>query len=104
MNTLLPVAQVYALLVGIAAATFITFWLDTVDNPFKAICAVFFSGMLSAFGAPVAVAYVEFKWPVLDGGSQALLLLFATIIGGIVTWGLPILIQYLRNKYGGQHG
>jgi len=92
-----------AMIVGLMAASFVTFWLDTVDDLSKAISAVLFSGLLSAFGAPVAAAYLISKFHSLAQTGNALPLCAAVIIGGSVTWGLPILIAYVRNKWGGSH-
>jgi hypothetical protein len=92
-----------AMIVGLMSASFITFWLETVDDLPKAASAVLFSGMLSAFGAPVATAYLTNKFQSLSGSGNALPLLTAVIIGGSVTWGLPILINFVRNRWGNGH-
>ncbi len=89
-----------AMIVGLMAACFTTFWLQTIDNVPKAASAILFSAMLASVGGPVASAYLIETFPGLAQTSQALTLLAAIIIGGSVTWGLPILIIFVRNKSG----
>ncbi len=89
-----------AMIVGFMAATFTTFWLQTVDNIQKAASAILFSAMLSGFGAPVATAYLVGSFPNLKSASSSLPLLAAAIIGGSVTWAFPVLINFVRNKWG----
>ena len=90
-----------ALIVGLMAATSTTFWLNTVDNIPKAASAIIFSAMLASLGGPVASVYLISVFPSLGEASGALLLLAAVIIGGSVTWAFPILINFVRNKWGG---
>jgi len=92
-----------ALIVGLMAASFVTFWLDTVDNPLKAGSAILFSALLSGYGGPVASIYAVAKMPMLVGAEGGVSALAAVIIGSSVTWGLPILINFVRNKWGGSH-
>ncbi len=89
-----------ALIVGLMSAIAVTFWLSTVNTVPKAASAVFFSALLSSFGAPVASAYLVGKFPTLAVASDDLALLSSAIIGGTVTWGLPILIIFVKNKWG----
>lgn len=103
MTDFFPGLDSDALIVGLMSASFITFWLSTVDDKTKAASAVLFSGMLSGFGAPVATAYLVSKFHSLAQAGNALPLFAAVVIGGSVTWGLPILINYIKNKWGGQH-
>jgi len=103
MDNLFPGLDFDALIVGVMAASAITFWLNTVNNLPKAISAVLFSGLLSAFGAPVASVYLVSKFHSLAAAGNALPLLAAVIIGSSVTWGMPILITFIQNKWGGQH-
>ena len=51
-----------ALIVGLMSAIAVTFWLSTVNTFPKAASAVFFSALLSSFGAPVASAYLIGKF------------------------------------------
>jgi predicted membrane-bound spermidine synthase len=90
-----------AMIVGLMAASFVTFWLQTVDSIPKAASAVFFSALLSSFGGPVAAVYLIAKFPTLKDASETLPLLAAVIIGSTVTWGFPLLINFMKNKYGG---
>jgi hypothetical protein len=92
-----------ALIVGLMAASFVTFWLDTVNDPLKAGSAILFSALLSGYGGPVVSVYAMGKVPVLVGADGALSALAAVLIGSSVTWGLPILINYVRNKWGGSN-
>lgn len=92
-----------AMIVGLMAATFVTFWLHSVDSIQKAFSAIFFSALLSAFGAPVASVYLLATFPSLQLASDALPSLAAVIIGGSVTWGLPLFIGFLKNRYGGKN-
>jgi hypothetical protein len=89
-----------ALIVGVMAATFTTFWLETVDNLPKAMSAILFSAMLSSLGGPVASVYLISSFPSLAQTSGTLSLLAAVIIGGSVTWAFPVLINFVRNKWG----
>jgi hypothetical protein len=89
-----------ALIVGLMAATFTTFWLQTVDNIPKAASAILFSAMLASLGGPVASVYLISVFPGLTQASIALPLLAAVIIGGSVTWAFPILINFAQNKWG----
>lgn len=89
-----------AMIVGLMAASFITFWLNTVDDFPKAASAILFSAMLSGFGAPVATVFMITKFPGLAGASNALPPLIAVLVGGSVTWGLPILINFIQQKWG----
>jgi hypothetical protein len=89
-----------ALIVGLMAATFTTFWLQTIDNIPKAMSAISFSAMLASFGGPVVSVYLASQFPSLSQVSSTLPLLIAVIIGGSVTWGFPILINFVRNKWG----
>lgn len=92
-----------ALIVGLMAATFTTFWLQTVDNFPKAASAILFSAMLAAFGAPVLGAYLVASFASLAPVSATLQLLVAALIGGSVTWSFPVLISFVRNKWGGSN-
>jgi hypothetical protein len=89
-----------ALIVGLMAATFTTFWLQTVDNISKAASAILFSAMLASLGGPVASVYLISVFPSLAQASSAVPLLAAVIIGGSVTWAFPILINFAQNKWG----
>jgi hypothetical protein len=89
-----------ALIVGLMAATFTTFWLQTVDNLPKAASAILFSAMLASFGGPVASVYLISQFASLTQASSTLPLLAAVIIGGSVTWAFPVLINFVRNKWG----
>lgn len=89
-----------ALIVGLMAATFTTFWLQTVDNVPKAMSAIFFSAMLSSLGGPVVSVYLISSFPSLAQTSGTLSLLAAVIIGGSVTWAFPIFINFVQNKWG----
>lgn len=96
--------QVDAMLFGLMAASFVTFWLSTVDDPWKAASAVLFSALLAGPGAPVAAAYLVAKFPMLEVAATPLRLLMAVMIGGSVTWLLPVIIKAVRKKIGGQNG
>lgn len=102
MNSLLGM-DFDALIVGLMAATFTTFWLQTVNSFSKAASAILFSAMLSSLGGPVLSIYLIATFPGLVEASGVLPLLAAVIIGGSVTWGLPILIDFIRNKWGGNN-
>ena len=92
-----------ALIIGLMSAIAVTFWLATVDTVSKAASAVFFSALLSSFGAPVASAYLVGKFPTLQDTSDSLILLLSAMIGGSVTWGLPILINFVKTKWGNKN-
>jgi len=89
-----------AMIAGLMSASFITFWLNTVDDIPKAASAVLFSGLLSGVASPVVTTYAVASFPVLKGSGNSLPLLAAVLIGCSVTWGLPILINYFKNKWG----
>ena len=96
--------QFDTMIIGLMAAVFVTFWLSTVDKPSKAAAAVLFSALLAGPGAPVAVVYIVAKFPMLGQVEMPLRYLLAVVIGGSVTWVLPIVIKTVRNKFGGQNG
>jgi hypothetical protein len=92
-----------AMIVGLMSASFATFWLQTVDNIPKAASAVLFSAILSSVGGPVASVYLISAFPGLKLASEELPLLAAVVIGGSVTWALPVLISFTQNKWGGKN-
>jgi len=89
-----------AMIVGLMAASFSTFWLDTVNNIPKAAAAILFSAMLAGVAAPVVTVYVTGEFPGLVNAGNALPLLVGALIGSTVTWGFPLVINYCRNKWG----
>jgi hypothetical protein len=89
-----------ALIVGLMAATFTTFWLQTVDNLPKAASAILFSAMLASLGSPSASIYLISQVPSLQQAASTLSLLAAAVIGSSVTWAFPVLISFVRNKWG----
>ena len=69
----------------------------------KAASAVLFSAILSSVGGPVASVYLISAFPGLKLASEELPLLAAVVIGGSVTWALPVLISFTQNKWGGKN-
>lgn len=92
-----------AMVVGLMSACFVTFWLQTVNDIPKAFSAVMFSALLSGVGSPVATVYLISQFPGLAKASETLPLLIAVLIGGSTTWGLPIFINFVQNKWGGSN-
>jgi hypothetical protein len=90
-----------AMIAGLMSAICITFWLQTVDSLPKAASSVFFSALLSSYGGPVASVYLVGTFPTLAPSADTLPVLAAVIIGCTVPWGLPVFINFIKNKYGG---
>lgn len=90
-----------AMIVGLMSASFITFWLQTIDSISKAATGVLFSAFVSGFASPIASIYLISKFPSLAQASDGLQLLCAVVIGCTIPWGLPVFINFIKTKYGG---
>jgi len=91
-----------AMIVGMMSASFITFWLQTIDSFSKAATGVLFSAFVSGVAAPIASIYLIAKFPSLAQSSDGLQLLSAIVIGFVIPWGVPIFINFFKTKYGGK--
>ena len=91
-------AHVDALVIGLAAAMFVTIWLEQIDSRIKAAAAVLFSALLAAYGSPVAASYAASQVEVLSSNPDALRLLLALLIGGAAPTCIPIALRYLGRK------
>ena len=76
-------AHVDALVIGMMAAVFISFWLQSVDSKTKAVSAVLFASMMAGYGSPLAVAYVTTHAPELASDADALRLFLAFALGAV---------------------
>lgn len=93
-------AQVDALVVGLAAAVFVSIWLGTIDSRAKAASAVLLSAMLAAYGSPVAANWLASTVPAAAGAADSLRLLAALVIGAAAPSIVPLALRALRNKIG----
>jgi len=90
-------AQVDALLIGLAAAILISFWLPTIDDRRKAAASVALSSLLAGYGSPVAAAWLAADHAELSSGSP-LRLLLALLIGGAGPTVVPAALGMARRK------
>lgn len=99
-------AQVDALVVGLAAAVFISIWLESIDTRAKAAAAVLFSAMLAAYGSPVAANIISAQIAAISAGDDSLRLLLAAVIGGLAPSLVPMMrtlaIKWAGDKVRGQ--
>lgn len=100
LGTALLGAQVDALALGLVAAVFISFWLETIDDKIKAASAVLLSAMLAGYGSPFAAKLAVAQAPALAGDANALRLLMAVLIGALAPTVIPIAAKYLRGRAG----
>lgn len=94
-------AQVDALVLGLVAATFVSIWMETIDNRIKAAAAVMFAAMLAGYGSPVAAEWVASTAPKLSANTEALRLLLAVLIGAVTPSMVPLGLRYMGNKVSG---
>ena len=90
-------AQAEALLVGLMAATLISFWLPTIDDRKKAAASVALSSLIAGYGSPVAAAWLSAGQPPLEDG-RPLQLLLALVIGILCPTLVPICIGWAKRK------
>lgn len=93
-------AHADALIVGLIAAAFATFWLESVDSKIKSGSAVMLSSLLAGYGSPVAVAYASASVPAIASTGDVLRLLCAAVIGVLVTALLPASVNVFKKKIG----
>ena len=98
---LLMGAQVDALIIGLVAAVFATFWFESVDSKPKAAGAVLLSSMLAGYGSPVAVVYATANVPAIAQVGDVLRLLCAVIISVAVVALLPAVVNWAKGKVKG---
>ena len=94
-------AQVDALVAGLMAAVFVSFWLPTVDTKPKAAAGILLSSMLAGYGSPVAASYLVGIAPDIAAAGDVLRLLCSFVIGAFGPWALPLIVQYAKTKTGG---
>lgn len=88
-------AQIDALAVGLLAALFVSFWLESIDNRLKAAAAVLFSSLLAGYGSPVLAAWAASSVPGMAGVSPGLRLLGALCIGALAPVLVPVIMRRL---------
>lgn len=88
-------AQLDALLLGMVAAIFMSFWLPTIDNRGRAAAAVAMSSLFAGYGSPVAAAWLasEQHGFAADGSLR---LLLAVVIGAIGPTLVPVILTRLQ--------
>ncbi len=97
-------AQVDALVIGLAAAILVTFWMETIDSKLKSGAAMVFSALLAGYGSPVGAEVVigllapHVPAASLDGGSLRLLLALA--LGAGSPYLIPLLLRRAGRKIG----
>lgn len=95
-------AQVDALLIGLAAAILISFWLPTINSRRRAAASVALSALFAGYGAPVAVGWLitsteaASKIDMADG--DPLRLFVALALGTVCPTIVPLLIGWARRK------
>lgn len=98
--TLVFGAHVDALVVGLAAAFFVSIWLHDINSHTKAASAVLLSAMLAAYGSPAVAGWLVSTVPAL-GNADSLRLLSALLIGASSPSIVPLALKALGNKIGG---
>jgi FtsH-binding integral membrane protein len=91
-------AHVDALILGLFGALFVSVWLDSIDNKFKAASAVLFSAVLAAYASPVVTLYVSAKLPSLLQDTETLRLLLALVIGAAAPIAIPLSLKYATKR------
>lgn len=81
-STLMAGADPLGLLLGMIAATLVTFLLGSVDNRWKAIAGILFAAMLSGFATPAVAAGILHRWPDWKPVMDLAHPLMSIIIGG----------------------
>jgi len=94
-------AQIDALLLGMAAAIFVSIWLPTVNDRLKAAAAVALSSLMAGYGSPVAVDWVSSDQAALANTGSPLRLLLALAIGAACPTIVPVAIARLQSFVGG---
>lgn len=96
-------AQLDALLLGMLAASFMSFWLPAIDSRARAAAAVAMSSLLAGYGSPVAAAWLASEQHgFADGGSLRLLL--AVVIGSVGPTLVPVILTRLQALARGGQG
>ncbi len=98
--TILFGAQVDALVIGLAVATFVSIWLETIDNKMKAASAVLLSAILAGYGSPVAASWAASTMSGVTN-TDSLRLLLAALIACVSPALVPTIINLLKQKIGG---
>lgn len=93
-------AQVDALIIGLAAAVFMSIWLPTIDGRLKAAAAVALSSLLAGYASPVAAAWLASEQHGFSSGDP-LRLLVALVIGAITPVSIPFAVARLQTFIGG---
>lgn len=84
-------AQIDALLIGMFAATLMSFWLRTIDSVPRAAAAVAMSSLVAGYGSPLAAAWVASNMAVAD--AAALRMPLALAIGAAAPTLVPLFVR-----------
>lgn len=99
--TVIMGVHVDALVLGLVAALCVSTWLGGMDSNIKVAAATIFSALLAGYGSPVLAEYAARSVPEVAGNLDALRLLSAPVIGGVVPMLFPLAIKVMSNKIGG---
>lgn len=97
-STLMAGADPLGLLLGMIAATLVTFLLGSVDNRWKAIAGILFAAMLSGFAAPVVAAGILHQWPAWKPVMDLAHPLVSILIGGAAPTIIPAFLNGLARR------
>lgn len=100
LGTALLGAQVDALVIGLIAAIFVSIWMESIDDKFKAGSAALLSSMLAGYGSPAAAALAISYLPALSGSGDALRLLCAVVIGAAAPTVIPAAAKWAKGRAG----
>ena len=98
LSALLAGADVTGLVLGLIAATLVTFFLGSINNRWKAMAGVLFAAMLAGFAAPVVAAGILHQWPEWKPVMDLAHPLMSILIGGSAPTILPALLTGLARR------
>lgn len=84
-------AQLDALLIGMVAATLMSFWLPAIDSRPRAAAAVAMSSLFAGYGSPAAAAWVATH--VVSADASALRIPMALLIGAASPTAIPLMLR-----------
>lgn len=89
-------AQIDALLLGLVASIFVSVWIPTVNDRFKAASAVAMSSLLAGYGSPVVASWLSSEQHGFADGSP-LRLLMALLIAIVTPTVIPVAVTRLQS-------
>ena len=98
VSTLMAGADPLGLLLGLIAATLVTFLVGGINNRWKAIAGILFAAMLSGFAAPVVAAGILHQWPDWKPVMDLAHPLVSIIIGGAAPTIIPAFLNGLARR------